>query len=452
MRLTKEVRFCVDTLRDFSALRQARQGDYRKTQDKKLREIVKHAYDNVELYRWKYKQAGVNPNDIQTADDLARLPIITRQDLIDGFPEAILARNFKAEDCRLVATSGSTGMPIKVYKDITLLRRGALATLMTHKVVKRQVGINVKPGMLAILVETPDSLEAVMADEVFKLPRFLTRAYHTVSATESTEVHLRALAEHKPDTLLTYPSVLRNLAIVARDEGISVHQPKVLAVSAELLDEHTKRLIGRVFKGEIVNIYASTEGGTMAMECGQHRGLHVSSAGVILELVKNGRPVAPGETGNVVLTNLANRSTPIIRYSGMGDVAVYDSQECPCGSKLSLLKVIEGRIADSLVMPDGHLVHPFTLTLALEHIPMIARFQIVQEHSRSVRTLIVMDKQAKGTPSGDHRNLCEKTCQSLKHVLGDSVQIKVDLVEDIPESRQPGYHTVKSLVAKQGKG
>jgi phenylacetate-CoA ligase len=446
MSLAKDIRFYADTLRALPALRQARLGNYRKLQDRRLREIVRHAYDNVELYRRKYQQAGVHPSDIQTADDLAKLPIITRQDLADGFPEAILARDYKPEDRRLVATSGSTGMPLKIYRDRTSLRRAALGLMMTHRLVKRETGIEVKAGLLAISVETPDSLEAVMVEEIFKLPHFLTKAYHAVSATENTDVHLRALAEHRPDTLLTYPSVLRNLAIVARDKGLTVHQPKVLAVTAELLDEHTKRLVTSVFKGEIVNTYASTEGGTMAMECGQHQGLHVAATSAILELVEDGRPVAPGVPGNVVLTNLINRSTPIIRYSGMGDVAVFRNEQCPCGNRQPLLKVIEGRIVDSLVLSDGRLIHPFTLTLALEHVPMIARFQIVQECFESVRAMIVPEKESDG-----HRDICERTRQNLTEILGESVQIRVDLVEDIPESRQPGFHTVKSLVAKQGR-
>lgn len=452
MTLFNDVQFYAGTFYALRAARQVEQGRCREVQSRRLKALVKHAYDSVELYRRKYDQAGVRPEDIQTVDDLHKLPIITRRDLVDGFPEAILARGFTSADCRLVATSGSTGTPLRMFKDRDLLRRGALGMLMTHKLIKKQFGIKVRRGMLAIVVETPDSIEAAARDAVFGLPRFLTKDYHTVSATESTSVHLRALAEYRPETLLTYPSVLRNLAITVREQGISVHQPKVLAVTAELLDEPTKRLIGSVFKGEIVNTYASTEGGTMAMECGQHRGLHVSSASVILELAKNGKPVAPGVPGNVVLTNLANRSTPIIRYSGMGDVAVLESQQCPCGSKLPLLKVIEGRITDSLVLPGGHLVHPFTLTLALEHIPVMARFQIVQEHAGSVRALIVIDKQTKTSPSDGHQAICETAYQSLRKILGDTVQISVDLVEEIPESQQPGYHTVKSLVAKPGWG
>jgi phenylacetate-CoA ligase len=239
--------------------------------------------------------------------------------------------------------------------------------------------------------------------------------------------------------------VLRNLAITARQEDLSIHQPKVLALSAELFDENTRRTVSSVFKGQMVNFYISTEGGMMAVECRQHQGLHVAAAGVVLEAVRDGKPVPPGVPGSVVLTNLANRSTPIIRYSGMGDVAILKDEPCTCGSRLPLLKVIEGRIVDSVVLRSGRLVHPFTLTLALEHIPMIARFQIVQERFESVRAMIVPERGFDG-----HQTICEKTRQNLRDILGEDVQIRVDLVEDIPDLRQPGFHSVKSLVAKQG--
>jgi phenylacetate-CoA ligase len=153
----------------------------------------------------------------------------------------------------------------------------------------------------------------------------------------------------------------------------------------------------------------------------------------------------PGVPGSVVLTNLSNMSTPIIRYSGMGDVAVFDSEPCPCGDRQPLLKVVEGRLVDSLVLGNGKLVHPFTLTLALENIPLIAKFQIVQERLDSVRVLIVPETRSNG-----HRTIPEEIRQSLRKSLGERVQITVDLVTDIPEMGKPGFHTVKSLVPKKG--
>ena len=107
--------------------------------------------------------------------------------------------------------------------------------------------------------------------------------------------------------------------------------------------------------------------------------------------------------------------------------------------------VIEGRIVDSVVLRDGRLVHPFTLTLALEHVPKIASFQIVQERFDQVRTLIVPEKGTDG-----HGAICEETLRNLRQILGQDVDIRVELVQDIPDLRQPGFHTVKSLVAKQG--
>lgn len=445
MALMKDIRFYADTVRALRAMRQAERGKYRRLQDKRLRVLVKHAFDNVDLYRSKYEQAGVRPEDIRTVDDLYKLPVVTRQDIVDGFPKAILARNFRSDDCRLVATSGSTGTPLRVFKDRALLRRSALSVALANRMLGKQAGVRVRASILAIEVDSPDSLESVMQEEVARLPRFLSRTFRPLDARKDPHEHIRVLAECRPDILFAYPSVLRNMAITAREEGLSLHQPKILALSAELLDENTRKTVSSVFKGEIINFYASTEGGLMAMECSRHEGMHVACAGVVLETVRDGKPVPPGVPGSVVLTNLANMSTPIIRYSGMGDVAVLKDEGCACGNKLPLLKVIEGRIVDSLVLRDGRLIHPFTLTLALEHVPMIASFQIVQECFDRVRTLIVPERGSDG-----HQTICEKTRQNLSEILGEGVQIRVDLVDDIPELRQTGFHTVKSLVAKQG--
>jgi len=442
--LLKDIRLYSDALSDLRAMRRAERGNYHRLQSKRVRALVKHAFENVELYRCKYKQAGIRPQDIQTIDDMEKLPVITRQDLVDGFPRAILANNFRSEDCRLVATSGSTGTPLRVFKDRALLRGNALTVVLANMVLGRQARVNVGANILAIEVDSPSSLESVILEEVARLPRFLSKSFRPLDAIQDSHEHIRVLDECRPDILFAYPSNLRNMAITVREEGLRVHQPKIITSSAELLDDHTRRTISSVFKGEMLNFYASTEGGLMAMECSQHRGMHIISSRAVLELVRDGKAVPPGVPGTVVVTNLSNWSTPIIRYSGMGDVAVFESEPCPCGDKQPVLRMVEGRLVDSLVLSDGRLVHPFTLTLALEDVPMIAKFQIVQECLDSVKVLIVPETRSDG-----RQEICEKTQQNLREFLGDKVQITVDLVREIPESSQPGFHTVKSLVAKK---
>jgi len=442
--------YILQGLPELWQFRQVRQGNYRDLQSKRLKALVRHAYDNVDLYRHKYDQAGVHPDDIQTIDDLEKLPIITKEDLIDGFPQAILARNVKTEDWRVAATSGSTGAPIRVYKDRALLKRGCLAALLIHRIMEKQVGTKLRRGLVVIWPTSPDSLEALLAEEMTKLPRFLIRFHHRLDAKDNPHEHLRGLSRYQPDIVLTYPSVLRNMAIVARQERLATPQPKVLIVSGELLDENSKQIISSVFNGEIINCYVATEAGTIAIECGHHQGLHVNLGDVILELLQDGKPVPPRVPGSVVVTNLRNKSTPIIRYSGLGDVAVFSDKKCPCGGKLPLLEVVEGRIVDSLVLPDGRLLHPYSLTLALEHIPMVAQFQIIQESVDQVRTLIVAEKNANVSTSDEGRQLRDRVWQNLRQILGEGIDITIELVPYIPKSRERGYQTVRSLVERRG--
>jgi phenylacetate-coenzyme A ligase PaaK-like adenylate-forming protein len=154
--------------------------------------------------------------------------------------------------------------------------------------------------------------------------------------------------------------------------------------------------------------------------------MHVRSNAVILELLKNGRPVSDGERGEVVVTDLWNEATPIIRYSGLKDIARFSTDECPCGQKAPRLEVIEGRLADSVVLKDGRVIHPFSLTLALEHLSGIARFQIVQDSLDEMRVMVV--------PEDHNLDQPREIVKALTSVLGDSIAIRAEMCEEIPRN------------------
>ena len=90
------------------------QENYQAIQSDRLVSLVKHAYDNVDFYRKKYDAAGIRPEDIKSVDDICRLPLVTKEDLKVNFP--ILANNLTAKDCQVFGTTGSTGSPLKIYR------------------------------------------------------------------------------------------------------------------------------------------------------------------------------------------------------------------------------------------------------------------------------------------------------------------------------------------------
>lgn len=397
----------------------------RRFQERRLRALVRHAYARVPFYRQRLDAAGLGPDAIRTLDDLVRIPILTKADL-RGAGDLVADG---ARDTFLAETSGSTGEPTRLHKD-----RGALFSLgawASPPNLSRWIGRSAW-RLMTLLVRHERALEAGL---VQSLPRFMLRV-HEGDALDEPAAQLEDLNAFRPQILITYPSVLRNLAVHIQGRGAAVHQPVAIALSAEVFDAPTRRLAREVFTGSLINAYGSTEAGMIALECPRHRGMHVIGTHVIVEVLRDGRPVPPGENGEVVVTDLTNFASPVLRYSGLGDVAAWSAARCPCGRILPMLEVIEGRRVDSFVLPSGKIVHPYSLTLAMEHIEGVHRFQIVQEAPDRVRVLLV-------GPAGDGVATRESAAAALRAILGSGVVVAIDAVRAIPEGR-----TVRSLVAR----
>jgi len=418
-------------------------------QEERLHEIVKHAYDNVAVYHRKWRRAGVHPDDIRTLADLKKLPITTKDDLRQSPAGDIRARNLRDKDCFVLSTSGSTGSPARFYVD-----EGRALTDFALSLPKYMAGMPPVGAMSVLrdfLLRRHITFMAIVVTREYLYHQMFWLMKHTVvDSLEPPEVHIRAINTKKPRYLSTYPSTIRNICITAREKGITMHQPQVILVSGEVVDPPLRDLVRRTFGVNPLDVYGSTEIGYAAAECARHEGMHVFSWKVMVELLdEDGQEVPAGQTGRVVVTDLFTRATPIIRYDGLGDYAVRKGEPCSCGSGLPLLARVEGRVVDTVVLPDGQTVHPYNLTLALEDTPYLSKFQIRQERPDYVRVLLVKDK----TPEADAvsfahdgalgREVLGRFDRILKH------QAKVDLVtvEDIPV--RPGsrkYPTVISLV------
>jgi phenylacetate-CoA ligase len=405
----------------------------RRHQERRLRRLVTHAYARVPFYRRWLDDAGTRPDQIRTLDDLARLPLLTKKVLRDVPSEDLLDRDARREDCYLTETSGSTGQPTRVYKDARAIF--SVAGWGSPIMVSRWLG---RPAwrMMTLLVRDEHSIETVM---MRVLPRFMLRIKEADALADPAEQaeHLNAF---RPDLLVSYPSTLRNLALYARDRGLTLHQPQAIIWSAEVLDPQTRALIQSVFRSELFAAYGSTEAGLIGLECAQHRGVHVISTRAILEVLRDGVPAPPGVAGDVVVTDLTNFVFPIIRYSGMGDAARWSAARCPCGRALPLLEMIEGRRVDSFVLADGRIIHPYSLTLAMQDVPGILQYQLVQERPDRVRVLLARIDT-------DGQRAAEGIVGALSQILGPDVTIAVDPVSHIPLA--PGERiprVVRSLV------
>jgi phenylacetate-CoA ligase len=421
-------------------------------QTERLREIVAHAYDHVELYRNKWRRAGVHPRDIQSPADLARLPITTKDDFRHHFPSGILSTQCSAEDCFVLGTSGSTGSPVKVYLSLdralidfalSLPKFMAGMPSITLLSVLRDFYFRRNTRYMAIVVDEPSAYESLHS-------RVFWPMKHTVvNSLAAPDRHIREINRKRPQYVYSYPSTIRNICIAAGDQGIRMHRPQLIMVAGEVVDAQLRNLVQRTFGTDLLDVYGSIEFGFIACECLRHEGMHIFDWKVLLELLDDaGHEVPPGKSGQVVITDLFNRATPIIRYSGLGDYAVRKHASCSCGMRLPLLARVDGRRVDSIVLPDGQLVHPYSLTLALEDIHGLSKFQIRQERPDHVRVLLVEDKvQAKAGVSFAPESQAARTITDrFDRILKSQVRVELVTVDDIP--RRPGAHKYATVVSK----
>jgi len=440
------------TLRKVGDLMRLDERQLQEFQQQRLKEIVRYAYENVELYRQKWRQYGVHPDDIQTLADLKKLPIITKDDLRQGFPDAIRSREFRPEDCFTVGTSGSTGTPVRVFVDIDKAMvdlalsepryMGEMPPVTFPRAV-RDCLLRRNIMFMSIFVNNELAYETLYA-RLFPMMR------HTVvDCLLPPGVHIEQINAKKPRYLHTYASVLRNVCIAAREAGIRMHRPQLLFATGEVTDPHLRTMVRETFGTDLMDSYASVEFGFIACECLRHEGLHLFTWKVLVELLDSqGQEVPDGQTGRVVVTDLFNRATPLIRYDGLGDYAIRKQGPCSCGKPLPLLARLEGRMADTVVLPDGQTVHPYSLTLALEDVPHLNKFQIRQERPDHVRVLLVKDrtKEAQGVSFAPDGKLGRSILDRFSTILKDQVSVELETAEDIP--KKPGHRKYATVVSQ----
>jgi phenylacetate-CoA ligase len=196
--------------------------------------------------------------------------------------------------------------------------------------------------------------------------------------------------------------------------------------SAQTLPEPSRRLIEEAFGCRVFDKYGSREFSGIAYECEAHTGHHVVAEGYIVEVLKDGRPVRPGEVGEVVITDLNNTCMPFIRYR-IGDLAeALDANEpCPCGRGAPRVGAIQGRVQSIIQGADGHYVPgTFFAHYLKEFDYAIQRFQVVQERPGAIVFRIVKG----GRFSED---VLAEVLATFRQYLGQRTEIDVEYVDDI---------------------
>jgi phenylacetate-CoA ligase len=392
----------------------------------RLCSLAQHTQRHVRYYTRLFADIGFDPSDIQSLADLARLPFLAKADI------RAHAEELKADDSQRLTrfnTGGSSGEPLIFWIGKERVSRDVAAKWRATRWWDVDIG---DPEVVVwgspIELGAQDRLRA-LRDRVLRtklLPAF-------EMSEPRLDEFVRQIRAMRPRMLFGYPSALSHIAWHADKSGQRMDDLgiRVAFVTSERLYDHQREQIAKTFGCRVANGYGGRDAGFIAHECPKG-GMHIMAEDIIVETIdEKGHDVSPGQPGEIVITHLATREFPFIRYR-TGDVGVLDGDTCPCGRGLPLLKEIQGRATDFVVTRDGTVMHGLALIYVVRDHPEVEQFKIIQESVERTRVLVVPG------PGYDHHT-DEVIRTGLRRRLGSDVEVSVERVQAIPRETSGKY-------------
>lgn len=405
----------------------------REHQNERLRALLIEAGRAVPYYRDLFGRIGFDPKQVRSVEDLRLLPFLDKA-AIRAHTEAL--KHPEAVGLARFNTGGSSGQPLVFFIGRERISHDVAAKWRATRWWSVDIGdpeivVWGSPIELGAQDLVRQIRDAVMRTEL--LPAF--------NMSESNlDAMLRKLRQRRPRMLFGYPSALSRLACRARRLGIAMDGLgiRVAFCTSECLYGDQRAAISEVFGCRVANGYGGRDAGFIAHEC-PHGGMHITAEDIVVELVdRAGRPVTDGEPGEIVVTHLATREFPFIRYR-TGDIAVSDPRHCTCGRGLPLLKEIQGRTTDFIYAADGTAMHALALIYILRDLSGLESFKIVQHDLQRISVSLV--------PGPGFDPQCEDVIRTgFRKRLGDQVRVEVDRVQSIEPERSGKFRYVVSHV------
>jgi phenylacetate-CoA ligase len=401
--------------------------ELRAFQDVELGKLLRHAFESSPHYRRCFDAAGIRPDDVRGVEDIAKLPLLTREQAVDTAEER-KSENAPLPQIRKM-TSGTTGTPLsfaydrgsEYWRQATKLRGYAwagyrLGDRSLHFWGSMDSVRTPKPG-----VRLKQSLD------------HLVRREHYVDCAELSDAALervvQEIRERKPSVIVCYAQAGAALARYVASARKRDWDDIAVISAAERLFPADRAALVQAFGSRVFETYGSREVMLIAAECPAHDGLHVSMENLVVEVIvrEDGteRPARPGELGEVVVTDLHNHGSPFIRYLN-GDLAIPMAESrCACGRYLARLEAVEGRATDTLRDGDGRPVAGmFFIVLFSVLADKVRRFQVIQRKDRSVDVRVV--------PGGRFdESLLDVVRRSCARFL-PGIDLRAEIVPDIP--------------------
>jgi phenylacetate-CoA ligase len=399
--------------------------------DARVRDIVRHAAATVPHYRDLFRARSIDPREIRTAADLARLPPLARDEIQEA-PERFVSEEFRGERSLVFPTNGTTGTPLAVRHD-----RGSVLENIALGERERVVEAGLTGKRLRYVVL---DVNYGPRDTGFQVLRFyreqtvmpLRPARHMLRITDPFERVVQAVNELKPDVFQGYGSYLEAFFEELDRSGDEMHRPAVVLYGSDTMSPAGRRFIEERFGVPVISRYNAVEAFKIGFTCQERDGVHLEDDLCHVRVLDDaGGAQPPGEVGEVVISNLVNRATVLLNYR-LGDVAARRAGACACGRLTPMLADVGGRLERTLRSQHGGLVPEGAIQVRLKDRGAHS-FQLVQTAVHSYELKVVAD---------DYEGIRPKLVEELRTLLGEGASIETSRHEQL----EPGPRGVFQYV------
>jgi len=404
----------------------------------RLRALLNTAYAHSPWHRDRMDAAGLRPDDVSDLTALRRLPTMDKADAAAN-RDRLVWKDVPGGAFQY-NTGGSSGQPLIFY-----FGRARQAVDAAGRIrARRWWGVEV--GQPEVYIWGAP-VELSRTDWVKTVrDRLLNQLVLNAFAMSPARMdsYLDAIEAFRPYSIYGYASSVALLAAHARERGRRLRLPRLKAVctTGEPLYDHQRALLGEVFGVPTANEFGSRDIGFTAHETPYGQMLLLSENMLLEVLDADGNPVAPGETGEAVMTGLRSEAQPFIRYR-TGDMVRMSTELDKDGRGLHVIAEVLGRQTDFLVRGDGTIMHALAGIYVLRAVEGVGEFKIVQHDTRSLEILVVPNARWQ-------TEMTKAIVAGLEKRLGNEVRIEVRLVDGIPPEASGKHRYVVSHVRLDG--
>lgn len=387
-------------------------------QDREIHELMLRAYD-IPFYRKRFEATGTTPADYNTAADLYKFPVLTKEELRDWMDEELAQNSEKYENWHVNPTSGSTGIPLKTLfspRENAAVHANWMRVLMmggyvpvVHKNLHRPNSLHTTTGGKKTLMQKAVDLRwKEMSDSIKnRIP---------------SEQLLKEINDYKPYFLYTHKNVLVRVAKYAKEHNLPLWQPKLYSPISEMLDHQSEQLLLEMFGPGLLNAYGLSEVGSCAVRLPGSKEFIVNNDTHVINIYDDDGN--PADSGMAVVTPLFKKDLPIINYTTRDRMVTYQKEG------IRFITSLLGRMNDVIHHKDGSVTEWGNIEIVVNYSTNldIVQSRFIQESYDLIHIQLVKDPASKLTNEEIEARYTEK----FAPVLNNEFRFEYEWMDEIP--------------------